>query len=72
MARRVGSCSTVLTDTFQMKNNTVNALISDDDEVRVSVSRTQLLNAALWEVENLLAEAAGVPSIASHNVEMLN
>ena len=55
-----------------MKDNTVNALISDSDEVGVSVSRTQLLNAALWEVENVLAEAAGAPSIASHDVEMLD
>jgi len=68
MARRVGSCSTVLTETFQIKDNTVNALISDSDEVGVSVSRTQLLNVALREVENVLAEAAGPPSIASHNV----
>jgi len=54
-----------------MKDSTVNALISDNDEVGVSVSGTQLLNAALREVENALAKAAGALAIAPPNVWML-
>jgi len=71
MAHRVGSRSAALKETCQMKDSTVNALISDNDEVGVSVSGAQLLNAALWEVENALAEAARALAIASHNVWML-
>ena len=55
-----------------MQDNTVNALISDNDEVRVPVSRTQLLDVVLWVIENILAEAAGALSTASHDVWVLS